>query len=250
MNRSAGNRAPRLGPSAYALGEQPTPFLPFTPSVAQRSRGALLLSLLAASPALAGERFSLGENLANSDVVLEVKVPLKKGAADWKAATLEKVVSPAHATEPAAVPAKTRLFSSGSPCWKKAKGGAVKALVFFKATGADGGYTQVGGVEAETGRYSELHPAYAKLVEAAAAGGAFADERMRAVGPETLWQKERAALAQKDNPYLRAAAAAFLAKHGAADVVDLVWGKPGSPERKAAEALAQEPGPENVCRKP
>jgi hypothetical protein len=210
---------------------------------------ALLVSLLASSAAFAGERFSLAENLAAADVVLEVKVPVKKGAGNFKAATLEKVVSPPGATEPAAVPAKTRLFSSGSPCWKKAKGGAVKALVFFKATGGDGGYTQGGGVEAETGRYSNLHPAYPLLVEAAAAGGAFREERMRAVGPEALWKDERAALAQKENPYLRAAAAAFLASHGAADVVNEVWGKPGSAERKAAEALSQEPGPENVCRK-
>lgn len=64
------------------------------------------------------------------------------------------------------------------------------------------------------------------------------EERMRAVGMEQLWAQERKALAS-ENPYLRHLAAEFLAQHEAAEVVDAVWGAPGSDERKKNEAMAE-----------
>ncbi|MHB8878150.1 MAG: hypothetical protein ACYC8T_31015, partial [Myxococcaceae bacterium] len=119
---------------------------------------------------------------------------------------------------------------------------------FLKAQG-DGALRQLAGVEVESGRYSDLHPAYPLLVAAAAESATFTEERMRAVGEEMLWGKEKAALRRQDNPYLMALAAEFLRTHGAAEVVDAAWGLPGSPERKKHEALAHPPPPMNACRR-
>ena len=209
-------------------------------------RRLAVAALFCAGGALAGERLTLAEKVAGADLILEVKV---KGASPaLEAASVERVVFPRD-TEAPPLPDTLMVFSAASPCWKVAKAkGAVKALLFFKRTEA-GALTQLVGVEGETGRYSDLHPAYPKLVQAVALAAGFTEERMRAVSAEMLWGKEKTALGMRENPYLMSLAAEFLRSHGAADVVDEKWGKPGTAERKKNEALAADPGPENVCRR-
>jgi hypothetical protein len=96
------------------------------------------------------------------------------------------------------------------------------------------------GTEVEDGRYTNLHPAFARLAEAVTEAAQWNEERMRAVGAELLWERERRAL-KSDNPYLLQLAAAFLKSHEAADVVDQLWGAPGTPERKRNEDRATDP---------
>ncbi|MHB8878156.1 MAG: hypothetical protein ACYC8T_31050 [Myxococcaceae bacterium] len=127
-------------------------------------RAAALVLAVSAS-ANAGELLSLGDMVAAADLIVEVKVPVKAGAPVLEKTTVERVVAPAGGAAPAALPS-VLVFSSGSPCWKAARG-SVKTLVFLKAQG-DGALRQLAGVEVESGRYSDLHPAYPLLVAAAA----------------------------------------------------------------------------------
>lgn len=92
------------------------------------------------------------------------------------------------------------------------------------------------------GRATDRDAAYNLLVEAVAEARQWSEERMRAVGPGLLWQRERAAL-RADNPFLRALAVAFLRTHEAADVIDTEWGAPGSASRATEEAKAVLPEP-------
>lgn len=92
------------------------------------------------------------------------------------------------------------------------------------------------------GRGTDRDVAYNLLVEAVAEARQWHEERMRAVGPQLLWQRQRAAL-HNENPFLRALAVAFLAGHGAADVVDAEWGASGTEGRRAEEARAVLPKP-------
>jgi hypothetical protein len=84
----------------------------------------------------------------------------------------------------------------------------------------------------------ESTPGYAQLVAAVSEAYGWHEERMRAVGADQLWQAERKAL-QSDNPYLRHLAAEFLVQHDAANVVDEVWGAPGTEQRAKSEAASR-----------
>ena len=84
----------------------------------------------------------------------------------------------------------------------------------------------------------ETTPGYEQLKSALVESFDWVEERMRAVGAQQLWQPQRKALAS-DNVYLRHLAAEFLIQHGAAEVVDEVWGAPGSELRTKNEATAR-----------
>lgn len=84
----------------------------------------------------------------------------------------------------------------------------------------------------------ETTPGYEALKAALVESFDWHEERMRAVGAGQLWQAQRKALATK-NSYLRHLAAEFLVQHGAAVVVDEVWGAPGSEARGKNEATAR-----------
>lgn len=84
----------------------------------------------------------------------------------------------------------------------------------------------------------ETTPGYEALKVALVESFDWHEERMRAVGAGQLWQAQRKALASK-NPYLRHLASEFLVQHGASEVVDEVWGAPGSEARVKNEATAR-----------
>lgn len=84
----------------------------------------------------------------------------------------------------------------------------------------------------------ETTPGYQQLKAALVESFDWVEERMRAVGTQLLWQPQRKALVS-DNVYLRHLAAEFLIQHGAAEVVDEVWGAPGSELRLKNEATAR-----------
>ncbi len=207
-------------------------------------RLAALGLALAATGAVGEGRPTVAERVAQASLIAEVSVPLKAGEPAGPA-KLVRVLFPPDSTV-SELPADTlAVFPAGSRCWKKALGrDNLKAVLFLKG---DVELKALAGPEEDGGRTSELHPAYAKLVDAVAQSTRWPEERMRAVGEAALWSKEKAALKQKANPYLRALAAAFLEAHGAAKVVDGAWGKPKSGARKKAEALAKEPVPEDAC---
>ncbi|MBI3184509.1 MAG: hypothetical protein HYZ28_20425 [Myxococcales bacterium] len=200
-------------------------------------REAALLSLLTAGAALAGERFSLADKVAQAEVVVEVRMRVKGGSAQLE--KVERVLHPQG--EAPKLPSKVFLFSRGSPCWKKAKAkGSVRALVFF-AREQSGALRQLSGVEQEDGRTSELSPGYEKLSEAVTRAKGWVEERMRAVPAQMLWRDQRSALSSQDNPALAYLAAAFLRSKDSASVLDEEWGFAGTEARKAHEAFAQEP---------
>lgn len=84
----------------------------------------------------------------------------------------------------------------------------------------------------------ETTPGYEQLKAALVESFDWVEERMRAVGAQQLWREQRKALTS-DNVYLRHLAAEFLIQHGAAEVVDEVWGAPGSEPRTKNEARAR-----------
>lgn len=114
------------------------------------------------------------------------------------------------------VPALKVTFTAASGCPRKAKKEkrAVKLLAFFDAKGK-----QLAGVEQDLGYSTDFDPAYAALVEAVLEAKSWPEERMRAVGPEQLWQKPKQAL-KSSNPFLPQLAAAFLIAHEAAAAAD------------------------------
>ena len=84
----------------------------------------------------------------------------------------------------------------------------------------------------------ETTPGYEQLKSALIESFEWREERMRAVGNEQLWRTQRKALIS-DNPYLRHLASEFLSQHEASEVIDAVWGAPGSDERTKMEATAR-----------
>lgn len=84
----------------------------------------------------------------------------------------------------------------------------------------------------------ETTPGYEALKAALIESFDWREERMRAVGADQLWRAQRKALGS-DNLYLRHLAAEFLVQHGAAEVLDEVWGAPGSEARVKHEATAR-----------
>jgi hypothetical protein len=189
--------------------------------------GTALLSLVVAS-LLCGDQVSLPEKVFKSARIVEFTLTYD---AAKKPVPLGRVIFPAESTEPA--PPLGLWLTSNSPCAPLAlKKKQVRLLAFFDANGK-----QLVGVEQDQGQGTDLDPTYASLVEAALEAKGWPDERMRAVGPEQLWQPQKKAL-QSDNPYLRRLAAVFLYSHDASDVVDAAWGAKGSAERRTNEARA------------
>ena len=84
----------------------------------------------------------------------------------------------------------------------------------------------------------ESTPGYEQLKSALIESFEWREERMRAVGKDQLWRVQRKALTS-DNLYLRHLAAEFLSQHEATDVIDAVWGAPGSEGREKMEATAR-----------
>lgn len=110
----------------------------------------------------------------------------------------------------------------------------VKVLVFMTGTPLEPTWLP----QMSFGLGLETTPGYEQLKSALVESFDWVEERMRAVGAQQLWQPQRRALAS-DNGYLRHLAAEFLIAHGAADVVDEVWGAPGSETRTKNEATAR-----------
>lgn len=81
-------------------------------------------------------------------------------------------------------------------------------------------------------------PGYEALKAALIESFGWVDERMHAVGPDSLWRAQRKALGS-DNPWLRHLAAEFLEQHEASPVIDAVWGASGSETRQKNEATAR-----------
>ena len=81
-------------------------------------------------------------------------------------------------------------------------------------------------------------PGYEALRAALIESFGWVEERMRAVGADSLWRAQRKALGS-DNPYLRHLAAEFLEQHGASAVIDAAWGAPGTEAREKNEATAR-----------
>jgi hypothetical protein len=84
----------------------------------------------------------------------------------------------------------------------------------------------------------ETTPGYEQLKAALIESFDWREERMRAVGNDQLWRTQRKALTS-ENLYLRHLAAEFLNQHEASEVVDAVWGAPGSEAREKNEATAR-----------
>jgi hypothetical protein len=127
------------------------------------------------------------------------------------------------------------VFEANSRCWwlGHAKG-ALKLIVFLRP-GARGAVLQPCGPEWDLGVYSDLNPDFDRIVAAIERAAGWRDERMQAVAADMLWPDQRAALEDGGNRYAGHLAARFLQDHGAADVVDRLWGPPESPARRARE---------------
>jgi len=184
-----------------------------------------MLSLVVAT-VLCGETVPLPDKVFGSARVVEFTVSYGKPPR-----TEGRVLFPPESTDP--LPKLALSLTSNSPCLPLArKRKQLKLIAFF-----DEGGRQLVGVEQDRGEGTDLDPAYPSLVAAVLEAKGWHEERMRAVGPEQLWQPQKKALGS-DNPYLRRLAASFLQSHQAADEVDAAWGAPGSVERKQNEARA------------
>lgn len=189
-----------------------------------------MLALLVTS-LLAGDSVSLPEKVFSAATVAEFTVRLEPTRPP---ALSGRVVFP---SDPALAPPKLqRLLTQDSPCLGAARRKKLlKLLAFFDADGK-----QLAGVEQDKGQATDLDPDYLPILEAVLEAKGWADERMRAVAPEALWQEQKRAL-RSENPYLKRLAQSFLAAHDASSVVDAAWGPPGSPERRQQEARAAVP---------
>jgi hypothetical protein len=228
------------------------------------------LLLLCATPSLAwaGESLSLYDKLARSALVIELRVPLDEPlpeswpnqgydpqglafpdqlvAAGRERATVERVLVGAGDLVKLPVPEQPWVFGSASACWWLAhQRGAVRSLLFLQR-GGPSGWQQVYGVEHEWGTYSDLNADYDLLVVAITRASGWVDERARAVDAAVLWQDQRQALAG-DDPYLLGLTREFLLAHDAGEVLDEVWGAPGTPGRASREAAAQWPEDHGRC---
>jgi hypothetical protein len=235
-----------------------------------RLRAVSLLTLFGcvASSTHAGEQLTLSQKVFDSDVILEVRLPLDQPIPEkWptkkydpksrgfpealikkaqQSATVERVLRSGSSEPAPTVPENLYVFSSSSPCWWKAhERGAVRTLVFLKR------FTDktraIAGVEHETGLYTDLNPNYEDLVTAIQQAGAWPEERMRAVGAEMLWPAEREVLKSSKSPYLLNLAVEFLRTHDASNVIDEIWGASGSEPRMKREAESKLTY-ENVCK--
>lgn len=216
------------------------------------------LLLLSTVPAVGGDVRSLGEKVFSATLVVEIRMTVKgKIPKSWpnkrydpagrafpdailsKALKSRKIVhafTPGVAPGALFLPTAPYIFSSGSPCWWDAhRRGSLRVLLFFRKN-PDGSFTQIAGVEHETGQFSDLNPDYDRLIAAVTEAVTWSDERMRAVPPESLWQKQRAALRAHDNPYLQMLAAQYLREHQGEEAVREAWGnEPEATERALAE---------------
>ncbi|MEW6542743.1 MAG: hypothetical protein AB1411_03935 [Nitrospirota bacterium] len=229
-------------------------FLPFCAGVA--------LLCLPAAAAEGGEQLSLGERVFGADSIVEARLPLHapipkrwpnqtydpKGWAfpkelidqALKGARIERVLKAPSSGKPV-LPAQPYIFSIGSPCWWMShERGEVRSLFFLRRDGR-GRWRELAGVEQEQGLYSDLNPAYEDLVAAIKIVAGWP-----AQAPEEARESQRRLLNASHNPYLLHLASLYLTKHAPA-VLEEVWGKPGSPERRQYEKLATEPAPKNSC---
>lgn len=191
----------------------------------------LLVTLMVAHPPL-----QWSDKVFGAELVVEVRL---------SDASVTRVVGGSQ-EEPPKLPAKLFTFAPSSPCLKKADAADTRALIFLRAAN-DGSWTQLGSVEQERGPWTSLHPDYPRFVAAVARTKGWVEERMRAVSDELLWQDQRAALAQTENPYAALLAARFLEAHGAGDVVTQAWGSSGSEQRAAKERWARAALESSAC---
>ena len=195
-----------------------------------------------AGSARGGEIVPLPEKVFRADVIVEVRLTFDRPIPrNWPnksysptgmafpdaligraraSARITRRIAAAGDTANIVLPRSFHVFSSGSPCWWRAhKKKTLRVLLFF-ARNADGSLRQLVGVEYETGQYSDLNPDYASLTDAVTDALGWPEERMRAVAPEMLWQRQRDVLRARTNRYAVDLAVAFLKEHDAGNVVD------------------------------
>ncbi len=208
--------------------------------------GVLAFSLLSAAPAP-----TLSGQLAKAALVLEVEVSLGSPASKLDVAarlkkglakrTVTRVLFPPGGPTPGQLPEPALTLTPGTPCFARAAtSGALKAVVLYEETKR--GWRALALPGQETGRFTSLDDGYGRFIEALVEAKHWHEERMRAVGPELLWQRQKAALVS-DSAYLRALARDFLVEHEAAEAVDKAWGAAGTPERAENEKNAELPAP-------
>jgi hypothetical protein len=201
----------------------------------------LLALLLAAAPDAGALPSAFAATVFTADALVEIEVPLKdpmkKPARRWSEglvnATPVRVVA-SRAALPTPPSLKAPQWEVPARCLVQATTtGTVRALLV--AHRDPPGYSLLPLAGEGLGLASTA--GYAQLVAAVVEVFHWHEERMRAVGAEQLWLAQKKAL-RSANPYLRHLAAGWLQQHDAAEVVDLAWGQPGTPERVANEAKA------------
>lgn len=198
----------------------------------------VLLTTLAQQPIPS----ALYRSTADATALVEVELPLittERAETRWKRALGEtpRVKGLLASRRPMQVPESIELkpFGVVRSCLRRTDHHVSLKLLVFLA----GEPPQVKLMPLVTmGLGLETTPRYEQLKAALIEVFDWREERMRAVGAEQLWATQKKALTS-DNPYLRHLAAEFLAQHEAGEVVDAVWGAPGSDERKKNEALAE-----------
>ena len=187
----------------------------------------------------------LPEQLFSAKLVIEQSAALVPGATrckpgpkctrwNWKTHELKQVFLPGGTEKPAGLPLPAIRIPDCNA------GETVEFLVLY-SQGAKGAWKPLP-LDVSSGRFTSCDVNYPNLRLALLEAGQWHEERMVAAGPESLWKAEKKAL-HSDNPWLRALAVMFLRGHGAADVIDAEWGKPGTAPRKEEEERAVLPAP-------
>ncbi|MFO0599802.1 MAG: hypothetical protein U0228_31125 [Myxococcaceae bacterium] len=186
---------------------------------------------------------AFAQTIFTADAIVEFEVPIdgdpkKKPVRLWaeglaRAKPTRVVATRALVDRPPEV--KARPWEILNTCFHRAKEAGEKVKVLLVVGGSPLEYSLLPMGTMGFGMSST--PGYSQLVAAIVEAYGWHEERMRAVGAEQLWLKQRAALVS-DNGFLRHLAAEWLVQHEAGEVVDAAWGAPGTSERAANEAKA------------
>jgi hypothetical protein len=184
-------------------------------------RTLIIVVLLGAASALAGEPMALEKKMLEAELILEFELPFDPevaktpggGANAVKAtgptqaalsrARVVRVLFPAGVAVPAPAPPLSFVASGSNGCVEAAlKKGTIRALGFFRKKEED--WVQLYGVEQRLPAYTELDPGWARLLAAVEEAARWRAQTPRAPPPSEALNS--------DNPFLKRLARAWASR--------------------------------------